>query len=124
MDIGGLSGYTDYMVDASQASAEELKNKINKAADSEAEDEELLEACKEFESYLWEQVLKGMEKTIKFDDDDDEEEGYASNMVDIFKDTAISEIASQLVEETEGPNSLAQTLYEQMKLNNSPVTLE
>ena len=34
---------------------------------------ELLEACKQFEAYLWEQVLKGMEKTAKmFSDDEDE----------------------------------------------------
>ena len=122
MDITGLSGYTDYMVESNSDAAEELKNRINQVAD--ADDEELLEVCKQFEAYLWEQVLKGMEKTAKFFGDDDDEEGYASNMVDVFKDTVIQEMATQVVSDTEGPNSLAQILYEQMKRNINPVTPE
>lgn len=121
MDITGLSDYTNYMVEANSDTTEELKNKINQAA--EADDEELLEVCKEFESYLWEQVLKGMEKTAKIFGDDSEEEGYAGNMVDVFKDTALQEIAKEVTADTEGPNSLAQILYEQMKRNINPVTL-
>ena len=122
MDITGLSGLTDYMVESNRDTTEELKNRINSAA--EADDEELLAVCKEFEAYLWEQVLKGMEKTTKLFGDDDDEEGYASNMVDVFKDTAIQEIAKQVTSDTEGPNSLAQILYEQMKRNINPVTPE
>ena len=122
MDISGLSVYTDYMVEANNKSAEELKNKLNNAAD--ADDEELLEVCKQFEAYLWEQVIKSMEKTVKMFSDDDEEDGYASNMVDVFKDTVIQEISSQVTSETQGNNSLAQMLYEQMKRNINPVTLE
>lgn len=122
MDIAGLSGYTDYMVEANKNSTEELKNKLNNAAD--ADDEELLKVCKQFEAYLWEQVIKGMEKTVKMFGDDDDEEGYASNMVDVFKDTVIQEISSQVTSETGGPNSLAQMLYEQMKRNINPVSLE
>lgn len=122
MDFAGLSGYKDYMVGANQTSAKDLENKLNRAAENE-DDEELLEVCKQFEAYLWEQVLKGMEKTAKIFSDDDDEDGYASNMVDVFKDTAIQEIASQVTSETGGPNSLAQILYEQMKRNNNPVTL-
>lgn len=123
MDISGFSGYTDYMVEANKNSAKALENKLNQAA-TDADDEELLEVCKQFEAYLWEQVLKGMEKTAKIFGGDDDEEGYASNMVDAFKDTAIQEIATQMSSETEGPNSLAQILYEQMKRNNNSVTLE
>ena len=122
MDITGLSGYTDYMVESNSDAAEELKNRINQAA--EADDEELLAVCKQFEAYLWEQVLKGMEKTAKIFGDDSDEEGYASNMVDVFKDTVIQELATQVTSEAEGPNSLAQILYEQMKRNINPVTPE
>lgn len=121
MDIAGLSDYTNYMVEANKKSTEQLENKLNQVSD-EAEDEELLEVCKQFEAYLWEQVLKGMEKTAKLFKDDDED-GYASNMVDTFKDTAIQEIAKQMTSENDGPNSLAQVLYEQMKRNINPVTL-
>lgn len=123
MDIGGISNYTNYLEEANKTSAKELENKLNKAADTDAEDEELLEACKEFEAYLWEQVIKEMEKTIKpFGDDEDEEEGYAGHMTDYFKDTAFQEISKQITSETEGANSLSQMLYEQMKRNINPVT--
>lgn len=122
MDAMGLSGYTDYMIDSNKNSAKELENKLNRAAD--ADDEELLKVCKQFEAYLWEQVLKGMEKTAKMFGDDEDKEGYASNMLGVFKDTAFQEIATQMTSENDGPNSLAQILYEQMKRNNNPVTLD
>jgi chemotaxis protein CheY-P-specific phosphatase CheC len=47
--------------------------------------------------------------------DDDDEDGYASNMVDYFKDSAIQEISEQTT--SQGANSLAQMLYEQAKRN-------
>lgn len=121
MDIGGISNYTNYLEGANKASTKELENKLNRAADVDAEDEELLEACKQFEAYLWEQVLKGMEKTTKVFSDD-EEDGYASNMTSFFKDNAFQEIAKQITSEEGGPNSLAQMMYEQMKRNINPIT--
>ena len=123
MDIAGMSGLTNYMVDTQKNSTKELENKLNAAAEAETADEELLEACKEFEAYLWEQVLKWMEKSAKLFRGDDEEEGYANNMVNTFQDTFIQEIASQLTEEGQGANSLAQTLYEQMKRTYSAENL-
>lgn len=123
MDIGGISNYTNYLEEANKVSTKELENKLNRAADNDAEDEELLEACKQFEAYLWEQVLKGMEKTTKMFGDDDEEDGYASNMTSYFKDSAFQEIAKQITSEECGPNSLSQMLYEQMKRTVNPVTI-
>lgn len=122
MDISGISNYTNYLEEANKASTKELENKLNRAADEDAEDEELLEACKQFEAYLWEQVIKGMEKTTKVFGDDDEEDGYASNMTDYFKETAFQEIAKQITSEEGGANSLSQMLYEQMKRNINPIT--
>lgn len=123
MDIAGLSGLTNYLVDSNKNSTEELEKKLNGAAQTEAADAELLEACKQFEAYLWEQVLKGMQKSAKLFSDDDEEEGYAGNMVNTFQDTFIQEIAAQITEEGQGANSLAQTLYEQMKRTYSAENL-
>lgn len=123
MDIAGMSGYTNYMVDSNRNSTEALEKKLNSAASAEVEDKELFEACKEFEAYLWEQVLKEMQKTSKFFSDDDDEEGYAGNMVNMFQDTFIREISSQIATESQGANSLAQTLYEQMKRNYNSVNL-
>ncbi|MCM1386935.1 MAG: rod-binding protein [Bacillus sp. (in: Bacteria)] len=123
MDIAGMSGLTNYLVDSNKNSTEALEKQLNSAAKSEAAEEELLEACKQFEAYLWEQVLKEMEKTTKLFGSDDEEEGYAGNMVNTFKDTFIQEIATQLTESGQGANSLAQTLYEQMKRTYSAENL-
>ena len=114
MDVAGLSGYTDFLVDEKKNSTAALENKLNKAA-STVDEQELLDACKQFEAYLWEQVFKGMVKTAKVFSDENEEEGYASNMVDMFQDTVIQEIASKSV--SDGPNSLATILFEQMKRN-------
>ncbi len=123
MDIGGISNYTNYLEEANKSSTKALENKLSRVADNDAEDEELLEACKQFEAYLWEQVLKGMEKTTKIFSDDDDKDGYASNMTSYFKDSAIQEIANQIISEEGGPNSLSQMLYEQMKRSLNPVTI-
>ncbi|MCM1121417.1 MAG: rod-binding protein [Eubacterium sp.] len=116
MDLTGLGQYTDYMTDTNRIAAENLqKNLENAAQTKEAQDEALLDACKQFESYLWEQVYKEMEKTAKVFSDDNDQEGYASNMVDCFKDAFFQKISEQTT--AEGSNSLAQMLYEQAKRN-------
>ena len=115
MDIAGMSGITNYLVDSNKDSTKALEKQLNSVAKADVEDAELLEACKQFEAYLWEQVLKEMDKSVKLFKGDDDEEGYAGNMVDTFKDTYIQTIATQMTEEGQGANSLAQTLYEQMK---------
>ena len=123
MDIAGLSGITNYLVDSNKDSTKALEKQLNSVANADAEDAELLEACKQFEAYLWEQVLKEMDKSVKLFKGDDEEEGYAGNMVDTFKDTYIQTIATQMTEEGQGANSLSQTLYEQMKRTYSAENL-
>ena len=123
MDIAGTSGITSYLVDSNKDSTKALEKQLNSVAKADAEDAELLEACKQFEAYLWEQVLKEMDKSVKLFRGDDDEEGYAGNMVDTFKDTYIQTIATQMTEEGQGANSLAQTLYEQMKRTYSAENL-
>lgn len=79
---------------------------------SKKTDEELMDACKEFESYLWEQVLSEMTKNVNFGVDTD---STTSTMLDYFKDEAMKEVAGEITEST--TSSLAQSLYEQMKRN-------
>lgn len=114
MDIGNLTNYTSYASSLATAqNAEKLKNTA-KAAQSE---DEMLDACKEFEGYLWEQVIKSMKKTAEvFSEEDD---STTSKQVDYFMDTAISEIAKQMTEQSVqgGNKSLAMQMYEQMKRN-------
>lgn len=111
MDLSSLSSvysqYTDTM--KTSAETEKLTNRIKQSAD--ATDDELMEVCKEFEAYFMEQVYKEMLKTIPKSDD-----SSSSMLVDYFKDTAISEIASQSVDGGNGVG-LAQSLYEQMRRN-------
>ena len=120
MDLG-MSGIGNYILSSNKNSTNALENKLNSVSVKDAEqtqeeaEAELLEACKQFEAYLWEQVLKGMEKTAKMFSDDEDEEGYAGNMVGVFQDTFVQEVASQVTSESQGANSLAQTLFEQMK---------
>ncbi|MBO5474465.1 MAG: rod-binding protein [Lachnospiraceae bacterium] len=115
MDLTGLSSYTDYMTDVDRVATENLQNQLQKADQAKGTDDDaLLDACKQFESYLWEQVYKEMTKTTKLFSSD-EDEGYASNMVDYFKDSVIQEISEQTA--SQGSNSLAQMLYEQAKRN-------
>ena len=94
----------------------ELKNQIDGVKNAQ-DSEELLDACKQFESYLWEQVYKAMQKSVDAMKDEEDKDGYANQMVDYFAGTTLQEIASRTTEEAEGANSLANTLYEQMKRN-------
>ncbi len=114
MDLTGLSNYTDYMTDANRVAAENLQSRLEKTDQTKGQDDDaLFDACKQFEAYLWEQVYKEMTKSVKLFGDD--EDGYASNMVDYFKDSVIQEISEQTA--SQGSNSLAQLLYEQAKRN-------
>lgn len=86
---------------------------------SNASDEELMDVCKEFESYFLEKIFDAMIDSTKLFSDE-EDSSYASKMVDYFKDTAVQTIASQATEQ--GTLGIAQTLYEQMKLQYSGIS--
>ncbi len=113
MDISGLtSAYTDYLTgQADNSKVDALKDKLTTDY-SKATDEELMNACKQFEAYFLEQVFKGMEKTIP---ESEYSSSSTSTLVDFHKDNMIKELAAQSTD----INSigLAQTMYEQMKRN-------
>ena len=113
MEMGGVgSAHAGYM--ASQASdnrVSTLQNKLESGYQNATENE-LKQACKEFEAYFVEQMFKSMMETTKLFSDNDEN-SYGSKMVDCFKDSAVQQLASQA---TEGNGiGLANILYEQMK---------
>ncbi|MBR6344232.1 MAG: hypothetical protein IKR70_00680 [Lachnospiraceae bacterium] len=114
MDMMNISSLSQYASDiASNKATDELKNKASAAQT----DDELLSACKEFESYLWEQVLNSMKKTADVFKDKEESN---SQMVDYFMDSAVSKVASDMTEQTStSKNSLAMQMYEQMKRTNT-----
>ena len=115
MDFGNISNLTDYT--ASMASAQNAQ-KLGSNAQAAKTDEEMLDACKEFETYLWEQVIKSMKSASEVFSD-----GEKSPQVDYFMDTAITKTAEQITEQSLGSNSLAMQMYEQMK-RNSGLTME
>ena len=114
MDLSGLSSiYTDYLQTQSKnADLEKMKAdwvEKNKGSD----DEQLLDACKQFESYFLEQVFKEMQKTVPKTEYSSPSTG---TLVDYYKDNMIQQIATMSTEKQS--LGLAQMLYEQMKRNN------
>lgn len=118
MDISSLTDYysTAYS-NATDATSSKLKSSLASTDYSSATDDELMDACKQFEAYFLEQMFKEMVKTIPENEDSD---SSTSNLVDYFKDEMIQELASESTE----TNSLglAQMLYEQMKRNYGTAT--
>ncbi len=88
-----------------QTKAEQLQEKLQKDM---ATDEELMEVCQSFETYLLTQVMKEMEKTIPGRDD-------KNPYLEQFGDMLYEEYAKNA---TEGQGlGIAQMLYESMKRN-------
>lgn len=115
MDVGNLSNaYAEYFQSQNTISnkvADSIKNKDY----SNATDDELLVACKQFESYFLEQVFKSMEKTVDCFKEEGENSNYSDSMINFFGDETIQKLAETSTE-TQGLG-LAQSLYEQMKRN-------
>lgn len=112
MDIGSLTNtYADIYKTQSSQTASRLEGELDTDY-SKASDDELLDACKEFEAYFLEQMFKEMMKTIP---ESEEGSSYTSSLMDYYKDNMVQEIASSSTEQNS--LGLAQMLYEQMKRN-------
>lgn len=93
------------LTDSSVNKLEETLGNIGEDTD----DAELMEACKSFESYLVEQVIKASEATI----DREEDEGEYFSM---FKDQLYQSYAQMIVDS--GSLGLAQQFYDNIKMNS------
>lgn len=103
--LAGVSS-TDYASIYNQTTGN-LESNLKKTL---ATDDEMMQACKEFESYMLEQIYKNMDKTIlRSKEDKNEYEEY-------FGDLRTQEFAKLATEQ--GGIGLAQQLYEAMKRNN------
>lgn len=116
MDVTNLGAYADFYT-SQYSSSNKLKETMNDTDYSKATEDELLGACKEFEAYFLEQVLKGMQKTVDCFKDEEATSNYSNSMLGFFKDQTLEDVAKKSTE-TNGLG-LAQTLYEQMKRNYS-----
>lgn len=111
MDISSLSSNLTQQTALSNAAANKLSSNM-KSDYAGASDDELMEACKQFESYFTEQMYKAMMKTIP---SNEEKSGSMNTMLDFYKDQMVQSVAEQTTDK-EGLG-LAQMLYEQMKRN-------
>ena len=112
MDISSNANISDYYSQlASSSRASDLSSKLNQTDTKTAGEDELMDVCKQFESYLLEQVYKNMEKSIHWDDKEQQD----NQLVDYFKDLTIQEVSKQATDQKS--LGLAQMLYEQMKVN-------
>ncbi|MCR5233557.1 MAG: rod-binding protein [Lachnospiraceae bacterium] len=114
MDIGSLgSTYLNNVKDTAEAKAGALKNKLNNTDIKKASDDELMEVCKEFESYFIEQVFKNM-KTAMVPSTEDTS-GSMATLKNYYEDEMMKEYAKSASKQS--TNGLAQMLFEQMKRN-------
>lgn len=107
MDPGYSSIISSYKAQsASSSSASALEGKLGGDL-SGATDEELMDVCKSFESYMLEQVMKRMKESIAPSEEDE------NDYIDMFGDTLYQQYAAQMTEN--GDIGLAQQLFEAMK---------
>ncbi|MCI9437348.1 MAG: hypothetical protein HFH85_09265 [Lachnospiraceae bacterium] len=104
--------YGNMYTNAANQTASRLQNQLDGKDYSKVNEDELMNACKQFEAYFIEQMYKSMLKTIPQSEDTS---NYTSTVMDFYKDQMVQSIA----EETgnQGGFGLAQMLYEQMKRN-------
>lgn len=109
-----------------------ISNKLNSTDFSKATDDELMEVCKDFESYFVEQMLKSMAKMSSVDGSNsdniyaslfgvtEDSDSGMNTLSSYFGDELMSSMADKVVENQSGKGlGIAQTLYEQMKRNYS-----
>ena len=114
MDISNISSLTDYYTSVTgEARATELARSLSGRAENASTDDELMDVCKQFESYMLEQVFKHMDKTVMRNNDD--KDASTENLVDYFRSRSIQELASQSTEKQ--GLGIAQQLYEQLRRN-------
>ncbi len=106
----GDTYFTNYSTEASDVASERVTNQIQSAET----DEETLEACKEFEAYMIQQMLESMQESAKVFSDDEEDDG--GDYVEMFQDNYLSAIAEQMVNSGQGLG-IAEQLY--ASINNN-----
>lgn len=108
----GDTYFTNYFADASDAVSDRVTNQIQNAET----DEETLDACKQFEAYMIQQMFKSMEESAKVFSDDDEDS--SGDYVEMFQDNYLSTIAEQMVNSGQGLG-IAEQLYDSINQNKN-----
>jgi len=110
ISIGGDSFAMQQMAkNNSAARADKLTSSLGNIENSTDIDEELMEACKSFETYMVEQVIKQTKKAMLQDEDSE------GDYMKYFGDH-LTQSYAEMITET-GDLGIAQMLYESMKRN-------
>ncbi len=116
LEMGSLSGaeisYQRALEQSSASNVEKLKGAASKAGDATT-DEELMDACKQFESYLLEQVMKEMQKTVDIFSKDKDKNSSVSQVVSFFKESTVTQLCKSSTDRS--PLGIAQMMYENLK---------
>ncbi|MBR1567352.1 MAG: hypothetical protein IJ648_01885 [Lachnospiraceae bacterium] len=120
MPVSIADYYSDYYTNnASSASnnvkTSALESKLNGLSADSADDAKLMEACKEFETYLVEQVVKQVKETML--DEEEDSTGYMK----VFGDTMVQDISSTISDSSD--LGIAQRLFESMKRNSGAASI-
>lgn len=110
INIGDGSSYHNITANTSKTSKLEtdLSNTLKNGL-KDATDEEMMEACKSFESYLVSQVVKQVKSAVAPSQEDE------NQYISYFGDMIYDKYAESLTES--GTLGIAQQLYESMKRN-------
>lgn len=113
--------YSDYYTNnassaSNNAKTNALESKLKGIDTESADDAKLMEACKEFEAYLVEQVVKQVKETML--DEEEDSTGYMK----VFGDTMVQDISSTISESSD--LGIAQRLFESMKRNSGTTTIK
>ncbi|MCR5269346.1 MAG: hypothetical protein K6E16_12630 [Lachnospiraceae bacterium] len=113
MDINSLNTmYSEYLQKTNTDSASRI-SRLSGDSLKNASDEELMEACKQFEAYFIEQVFKNAQTAMV--PQEESTDGATKTLLDFYKDSLNTEYAKLASDQQE--NGLAQMLFEQMKRN-------
>lgn len=118
MAVNGIGDtyLTNYSLSANDAVSDRLSEQVQSAQS----DEQMLDACKQFESYLVQQMFKSMQESAKVFSDEDEDDN-STDYVNMFQDNYLETIAEQLVNSGQGLG-IAEQLYDSMKANSGTDT--
>ena len=97
------------MQNASAVKSEKLSSSLSNIEKGAATDEELMQACKEFETYLVEQVIKNTRSAMLNDEDSQ------GDYMKMFGDRLNQSYAEMITDTAD--LGIAQMLYESMKRN-------
>ena len=107
--IGALGNMAS---DSSALAANKVKSQLNNIS-SQSSDEELMEACKSFESYMIEHAFKTMRETVTSINKDDEDD---NEYMQLFGENLYEEYANKAVQNSS--LGIAQMLFDSIKRGN------